>query len=130
MERITNKTSRTKMGMKKDILQKIEEWELRWYGHIKQMEDYRIARQVAEWNLQGKRRCDRPVNTWKDRIRDSMQRRNPKDVECFDLEEKNYVFGLRKIVYLQNNYFNSSNISTMVVNEPLYIVLNVKCMIW
>jgi hypothetical protein len=50
------------------------------------MEDYRIARQVAEWNLQGKRRCDRTVNTWKDGIRDSMQRRNFKDVEYFDQE--------------------------------------------
>jgi hypothetical protein len=42
------------------------------------MEDYSIARQVAEWNQQGKKRGGRPVNTWKDWIRDSMQRRNPK----------------------------------------------------
>jgi hypothetical protein len=32
------------------------------------MEDCRIARQVAEWNPQGKRRHSRPVNTWKDEI--------------------------------------------------------------
>jgi hypothetical protein len=37
------------------------------------MEDCKIARQVAEWNPQGKRRHNRPVNTW-DGIRDSMQR--------------------------------------------------------
>jgi hypothetical protein len=48
------------------------------------MEDCRIARGVAEWNPQGRRRRGRPVNTWKDRIRESMQRINLKDEECFD----------------------------------------------
>jgi hypothetical protein len=74
-------TFRTKMGMKKDILQGIEEQQLRWYNHAMRMEDCRIARQVAEWNPQG-----RPVNTWKDVIRVSVQRRNLKDGECFDRE--------------------------------------------
>jgi hypothetical protein len=42
------------------------------------MDDCRIAGQVAEWNPQEKRRGGRPVNTWKDGIRDSTQRRNLK----------------------------------------------------
>jgi hypothetical protein len=50
------------------------------------MEDCRIARQVAEWNPQGKRRRERPVNTWKDEIRDNMQRRIVKGEEYFDRE--------------------------------------------
>jgi hypothetical protein len=86
MDRIRNETIRTKMEMKKDILQEVEEQQLRWYGHVMGMEDCKIERQVAEWNPQGKRRCGRPVNTWKEGIRDSMQRRNLKDEECFDQE--------------------------------------------
>jgi hypothetical protein len=43
------------------------------------MEDCRTARQVAEWNPQGKSRRGRPVSTWEDGIRDSMQRRDLKD---------------------------------------------------
>jgi hypothetical protein len=74
------------MGMQKDILQEIEEQQLRWYGHVMRMDDHRTARQVAHWNPQGKRRRGRPVNTWKDGIRESMQRRNLKDEECFDRE--------------------------------------------
>jgi hypothetical protein len=50
------------------------------------MEDCRIARQVAEWNPQGKMRRGKPVSIWKDQIRDSVQRRNLKDEECFDRE--------------------------------------------
>jgi hypothetical protein len=50
------------------------------------MVDCRTARQVAEWNPQGKRRSGGPVITWNDRIRVSTQRRNFKDEEYFDRE--------------------------------------------
>jgi hypothetical protein len=72
--------------MKKDILQGTEERQSRWNGHVMRMVDCRTARQVAEWNPQGKRRRGRPVNIWKDGIKDRMQRRNLKDKECFDRE--------------------------------------------
>jgi hypothetical protein len=93
------------MGMKKDILQEIEQ-QLRWYGHVMRMDDCRTARQAAHWNPQGKRRRGRPVNTWKDGVRESMQRRNLKDEECFDrdLENENYVFRLRKPVYSRKKF--------------------------
>lgn len=42
------------------------------------MEDFKIARRVAEWNPQEDRSPGRPVNIWKDGIRDSRQRRNIK----------------------------------------------------
>jgi hypothetical protein len=69
MDRVRNERIRTKIGMKKDILQGIEKQQLRWYGHVMRMEDCRIARHVAEWNPEGKRRRGRPVNTWKDETR-------------------------------------------------------------
>jgi hypothetical protein len=39
------------------------------------MEDCRIARQIAEWNPQEKRRSGRAVNTRRDGIRDSMKKK-------------------------------------------------------
>jgi hypothetical protein len=39
------------------------------------MEDGKIVKQVTEWNPQGKRKRGRPINTWKDEIRESMKRR-------------------------------------------------------
>jgi hypothetical protein len=59
------------------------------------VEDCRIARRVPEWNPQGKRRRGRPVDTWKDGIRDSAQKRNLKDERCFDRE-----LWMKKIMYL------------------------------
>jgi hypothetical protein len=84
MDIITNETIRTKIRMKKGILQEIEEEKLRWYGHVVRMEDSRIARQVAELKPQGNRRRGEPVNTWKGGFKDSLQRGNFKDEECFD----------------------------------------------
>jgi hypothetical protein len=49
MDKIRNEAIRTKMGIKKNIVQEIEEQQLRWYGHVKQMEDGKIVKQVAEW---------------------------------------------------------------------------------
>jgi hypothetical protein len=68
MDRNRYETIRTKMGMKKDMLQEIEEQKLRWHGHVMQIEDCRTARQVAEWNPLENRRHGRPVNTWNDEI--------------------------------------------------------------
>jgi hypothetical protein len=67
------------MGIKKNILQEIEEQQLRWCGHVKQMEDGKIVKQVAELKPQGKRKRSSPVNTWKDEIRESMKRKDLKD---------------------------------------------------
>jgi hypothetical protein len=84
LDKIRNEAFRTKMGIKKNIVQETEEQQLRWYGHIKRMEDRKTVKQVAEWNPQGKRKRGRPVNTWKDGIRESMKRRELKDKEYMD----------------------------------------------
>jgi hypothetical protein len=68
------------------------------------MGDCRIVRQVAECNPQGKRRRDRPVNIWKDGIRNIMQRRNFKDKDCSERElwrGGNYIFVLRKTTFAE-----------------------------
>jgi hypothetical protein len=83
---LERKGSEQKWGLKKDILQEIEEQQLRRYGHLMRMRDGRIATQVTEWNSQRQRGCGRPVSTWKDGIRDNMQSRKLKDQECFDRE--------------------------------------------
>jgi hypothetical protein len=84
MDKIRNEAIRTKIGTKKNIVQEIEEQQLRWYGHVKGMEDGKTVKQVADWKPQGKRKRGRPINTWKDGIRESMKRKGLKDEECMD----------------------------------------------
>jgi hypothetical protein len=84
MDKIRNEAIRTKMGTKKNIVQEIEEQQLRWYGHVKRMEDGTIVKQVTELKPQGKRKRGRPINTWKDGIRESTKRRELKNQEYMD----------------------------------------------
>jgi hypothetical protein len=79
MDKIRNEAIRTKMGIKKNIVQETEEQQLRWYGHVKRMEDGKIVKQVAEWKPQRKRKRGRPIKTWKDGMRESVKRRELKD---------------------------------------------------
>jgi hypothetical protein len=61
-------------------------------------------------NAQETRRLRRPVNTWKDGIRDSMLSTNLRVEEYFDCEvwrEKIYVFVFRKPMYTENSSFNN-----------------------
>jgi hypothetical protein len=101
--------------------QRTEEQQLRWCGHVMRVEDCRIARQVAEWNPQGKRRRSRPVSTWKDGIRGSMRSRKHKDDEYLDREfwRKKNAFRLRKIVYSQKNSFIDSNKNQNSLGRPI-----------
>jgi hypothetical protein len=66
---LEQKESQQNWEMKKDILQNTEEQQLRRYGNIMGMEDFRIAGQVAEWNSQGIRMGGGLVNIWKGGIR-------------------------------------------------------------
>jgi hypothetical protein len=84
MDNIRNEAIRTKIGIKKNIVQETEEQQLGWCDHVKRMEDGKTVKQVAEWKLQGKRKRGRPVNTWTDGIRESVKRRELKDEECMD----------------------------------------------
>jgi hypothetical protein len=74
MDGIRNEEIRAKMGMKRDVLQETR-------GHI-----VRIAGQVAEWNPQGKRRCNTPGTPMMGGIKNSMQSKNLKNEEYFDRE--------------------------------------------
>lgn len=97
------------MQMKEDILQETEEQQLRWRGHVMWMEDCRIARQVAECNPQGRRRCGRRVNIWKDGIMERMKRKKPQGWRIFrlwDLEGGEKSLGWGKICIHRKIYMD------------------------
>jgi hypothetical protein len=105
MVKIKNEAIRKKIGIKKNTVQETEEQQLRWYGHVKRTEDGKIVKQIAEWKPQRKRKRGRPINTWKDVIRESREKR-AKGRRMYGsrfLEKKNLVFGSRKTVYSRKN---------------------------
>jgi hypothetical protein len=53
---------------KKNILERIEQKQLQWYGHVKRMENDRLPT-VMVWETEGRRRKGRPLGTWINRIK-------------------------------------------------------------
>jgi hypothetical protein len=100
-----NETIRTKIGLKKDILQEIEVQQLRWYGHIMRMEDCKITRHAAEWNPQEKRgAADQSIHGRMGlgtACKEETSRM--KNVSIESSGGKNYAFGLRKTACRQKN---------------------------
>jgi len=62
------------MGMK-EILQYVEEMQLRWYGHVKRMPDERLPRRLLYWQPNSTRPPGRPRKHWIDNIQETVQSR-------------------------------------------------------
>ena len=64
------------------FLSKIEESNLRLYGHVEQIDDVRLARKYLEWKPQGKRPFGRPWKRWLDGVGEALERRGLRIVKC------------------------------------------------
>jgi hypothetical protein len=84
-------------------------------------------------NPWGKRGRGRLISTWKEEIRDSMQRRNFRDEECFHRElweEKKYMFALKKNVSSQKNSFYNNNNNNNNNSIQLFIIIQFNSFIY
>ena len=59
MDRLRNDQIRSDLSVK-PLLKEIEERKLRWYGHVKRMDEERLPKRYLEWKPQGKRPVGRP----------------------------------------------------------------------
>jgi hypothetical protein len=62
------------MEVEKTILERIEQKQLQWCGHVKTMENDRLPKTIMEWETKGRRRKGRPLGTSIDGIRYSMEK--------------------------------------------------------
>ena len=67
LDRMRNDAIREDLGVE-SILKFIERGQLRWYGHLKRMNENNLPRVYYEWNPPGKRPVGRPRMRWRDNI--------------------------------------------------------------
>ena len=84
MDRLRNEQIRSDL-LVKPLLIEIEESRLRWYGHIKRMDDGRMAKRYLEWKPQGRRAVGRPRKRWLDGGGEALERR---EVLLADVDEE------------------------------------------
>ena len=68
-ERMRNEDIRQELKVA-ELREKIRECRLRWYGHVKRMEENEFVRWSAERSEPGTRRGGRPRKRWMDCVRD------------------------------------------------------------
>jgi hypothetical protein len=59
-----------------DIQNHIEGNGLRWFRHVKRMDEHRYQKRLLEINMSGKRSRDTPRTWWLDRIWRGVERKN------------------------------------------------------
>ena len=67
MDRIRNVDIRNELEIE-DILNLIERGQLRWFGHVKRMENARYPRKVLEWQPDGTRPAGRLKKRWRENV--------------------------------------------------------------
>ena len=74
MDRMRNEDIRRELGIE-GILELVERGQLRWFGHIKRMNEERYPRRFLEWIPQGRRPVGRPKMRWLQNIERGVERR-------------------------------------------------------
>jgi hypothetical protein len=73
-DRLRNTQIRRDLGVP-SMLEDLEKKKLRWYGHVKRMDNNRHARRYLEWVPNGRRPVGRPRKRWTDGIKKSLEDR-------------------------------------------------------
>ena len=84
MDKLQNDQIRLDLSVK-PLLREIEESKLKWYGHVKRMDDTRLAKRYLEWKPQGKRPVGRPRKRWIDGVDKALEKRG---IRIEDVEEE------------------------------------------
>jgi len=63
-EMMTNARIREIMEVPYTLVNEIKTKQLIWYGHVQQMNEERLPKQVLEWRPAGRRRKGRPRKSW------------------------------------------------------------------
>ena len=73
-DRLRSELIRREMNVE-PILECMERNQLRWYGHLKRMDDEEKLRMMLEWRPEGSRRAERPRKRFMEAVSDAVQAR-------------------------------------------------------
>jgi hypothetical protein len=73
------------MDLDKTIIDRVEEQQLVWYGHLQRMSEERWPKKIWEWTPHGRRRRGRPGRTRSNNIKEAMAAR---DLDEQDIQDR------------------------------------------
>ena len=75
MDRVRNEDVRRRAGIEKELASRADQRVLRWFGHVKRMDEYRLARRVLMAEVSGGRVRGRPRLGWMDGVKVALGNR-------------------------------------------------------
>ena len=63
-DRVTNEEVKERAGLKKTILERVHDAQLRWLGHVERMQERRLPKKTFYGRIAGARPKGRPKTTW------------------------------------------------------------------
>ena len=91
---IRNNIIKQKMNVTRPLLEDIKTKQLKWYGHVKRMEEGRLPKKVMRWSPPGRRKRGRPKLTWAEEIRGLMEEKGLMEEDWNDRDKWK-----KKIIY-------------------------------
>jgi hypothetical protein len=73
-DRVRNEVIRKDYGVKEDVVTKIENNMLRWFGHVERMDERRLTKEIYEADVGGNAGTGRPSRTFLGRIGGVLQK--------------------------------------------------------
>lgn len=83
IQHIRNDYVRMEMDAEETVIDRLEARTLKWYGHVKRMEE-RWPNNVINWTTPGRRKRGRARLTWIDGVDKAMQRRGLEEGQWMD----------------------------------------------
>ena len=75
MDRVRNEEVRRRAGREMELVSRADQRVLRWFGHVKRMDDYRMVRRVLMTEISGGRVRGRPRLGWIDGVKVALGNR-------------------------------------------------------
>ena len=75
MDRVRNEEVRRRAGIENELASRADQRVLRWFGHVKRMDEYRMARKVLMAHVSGGRVRGRPKLDWMDGVKVALGNR-------------------------------------------------------
>ena len=69
MDRVRNEEVRRRAGIERELASRAVQRVLKWFGHVKRMDEYRVARRVWMAEVSGGRVRRRPRLGWMDGVK-------------------------------------------------------------
>src|SRR5678815_4314459 len=76
IDKMRNERIREMCGVKKWVNERINESMLRWYGHVKRMNDSRLVKRMYSGECVGNRPAGRQKKKWIEAVKECLQERN------------------------------------------------------